>query len=134
VILVELRPIRIPSLVPSAVAAAAGGWACGRSTGRGGARRSALAADDILMVLDTCEHLVDAVGDLVLRLLGRCPSLRMLATSRRVRGLPGEHVWRVPPLGLGSAVDLFQGIEPVCAYRMASIEASGDETVEQICR
>jgi predicted ATPase/DNA-binding CsgD family transcriptional regulator len=54
----------------------------------------------LLLVLDTCEHLIDAVASLARRLLADCPSLRILATSREPLRLPGETVWRVPPLEL----------------------------------
>lgn len=132
VIVVELRPIRSPSLVPSAVAAAAG---VGPEPDRPveDVLVDALAIDDSLLILDTCEHLVDAIGDLVVRLLGGCPSLHILATSRRVLGLPGEHVWPVPPLELESAVDLFRDRAGLRAPD-GSIEATKAETIEQICR
>jgi predicted ATPase/class 3 adenylate cyclase/DNA-binding NarL/FixJ family response regulator len=55
--------------------------------------------DATLLVLDNCEHVVDAVAPLVHRLLGGCPSLSVLATSRERLGVPGEHVWRVASLG-----------------------------------
>jgi non-specific serine/threonine protein kinase len=53
-----------------------------------------------LLVLDTCEHLGSAVGDLVEGLRARCPNLRLLLTSRRPLRLSGEDVLVVPPLGL----------------------------------
>lgn len=56
--------------------------------------------DDWLMLFDTCEHLVDIVAEIALRLLGRCPSLRILATSRQPLHLSGEVVWPVPLLEL----------------------------------
>jgi predicted ATPase/DNA-binding CsgD family transcriptional regulator len=132
VVFVELRRIGDPSLVPSAVAAAVG---VGTPPDRPveDALVEALAIDEILMVLDTCEHLGDAIGDLVARLIGGCPSLRIMATSRRVLGLPGEHVWRLPPLDLRSAVDLFRELAGLRAPD-GSIEASRAETLEQICR
>jgi non-specific serine/threonine protein kinase len=52
----------------------------------------------LLLVLDNCEHLVEACAQLAERLLQACPRLRILATSREVLGLPGETVWRVLPL------------------------------------
>jgi non-specific serine/threonine protein kinase len=52
----------------------------------------------ILIVLDNCEHLVDACASLVERLLAACPSLWMLATSREPLRIPGETTWRVPSL------------------------------------
>jgi predicted ATPase/DNA-binding CsgD family transcriptional regulator len=132
VIIVELRQIRDPSHLPSAVAAGIdGGAAPARPTED--VLVEALGIDDVLIVLDGCEHLGDAVGDLVVRLLGGCPSLRVLAMSRCVLGLPGEHVWRVPPLELGSAVDLFRDRAGLCAPD-GSIAATNTKTVEQICR
>lgn len=55
---------------------------------------------ELLLVLDNCEHLVDACARFVEKLLGECPRVRLLATSREVLRLPEETVWRVPPLSL----------------------------------
>lgn len=52
----------------------------------------------LLLVLDNCEHLADAVARLVEVLLQRCPQLRMLATSRQPLLAAGENVLRLPPL------------------------------------
>jgi predicted ATPase/DNA-binding SARP family transcriptional activator/DNA-binding NarL/FixJ family response regulator len=54
----------------------------------------------LLLVLDNCEHLVDACAWLVEMLLGSCPDLRVLATSREALGVSGELTWRVPSLSL----------------------------------
>ncbi|WP_420752484.1 ATP-binding protein, partial [Rhodococcus sp. O3] len=59
-----------------------------------------LAPRQMLLVLDNCEHMVDASADLVELLLRRCPGVRILATSREPLGLGGEAVLRVPPLGV----------------------------------
>ncbi|MFI6989215.1 BTAD domain-containing putative transcriptional regulator [Nonomuraea wenchangensis] len=53
-----------------------------------------------LLVLDNCEHLLDAAASLVERLLAACPQLRVLATSREPLSVPGEHLAPVPPLEL----------------------------------
>ncbi len=53
-----------------------------------------------LLVLDNCEHLVPAIGDLVHELRATCPNLRFLLTSRRPLGLSGEDVVVVPPLSV----------------------------------
>jgi predicted ATPase/DNA-binding SARP family transcriptional activator len=53
-----------------------------------------------LLVLDNCEHLLETVAPLANRLLSECPDITIVATSREVLGLPGEHVWRVGPLAL----------------------------------
>ena len=55
---------------------------------------------DLLLVLDNCEHVLDAVADLAAALLRGCPGLRILATSQSRLGLSGEATWPVPPLAL----------------------------------
>jgi predicted ATPase/DNA-binding CsgD family transcriptional regulator len=54
----------------------------------------------LLIVLDNCEHLVEACGRLVTALLLQAPGLRILATSREVLGVEGEVVWPIPPLSV----------------------------------
>jgi predicted ATPase len=54
----------------------------------------------LVLVLDNCEHVLAGAAALVARLLGACPGLRVLATSREVLRLSGEHVLAVPPLAL----------------------------------
>ncbi|RZL75257.1 MAG: protein kinase, partial [Rhodococcus sp. (in: high G+C Gram-positive bacteria)] len=55
---------------------------------------------ELLLVLDNCEHVVDAIAELAETLLRVCPRLRILATSREPLGIGGEAVLRVPPLGV----------------------------------
>jgi predicted ATPase/DNA-binding CsgD family transcriptional regulator len=57
----------------------------------------------LLLVLDTCEHVVDACAALVQQLLAGCPGVRVIATSREPLRVRGETVWRVPPLDLPAA-------------------------------
>ena len=52
----------------------------------------------LLVVLDNCEHLLAVCGSVATRLLGCCPRLRILTTSREGLGVPGEVTWRVPSL------------------------------------
>lgn len=52
----------------------------------------------MLLVIDNCEHLIDAVSELVERLLQKCPALKILATSRERLGISGEMSYRVPSL------------------------------------
>jgi predicted ATPase/DNA-binding SARP family transcriptional activator len=59
-----------------------------------------LRARRALLVLDNCEHLRSTIASLCERLLRWCPGVTILATSREVLGLPGEHVWRVRPLAI----------------------------------
>ncbi|MDH6287251.1 protein kinase domain-containing protein [Rhodococcus opacus] len=55
---------------------------------------------ELLLVLDNCEHMVDAVAELAETLLRVCPGLRILATSREPLAVGGEAVLRVPPLAV----------------------------------
>ena len=57
----------------------------------------------VLVLLDACEHVLDAVAGIVTALLVRCPGLSVLATSREPLDVPGEVCWRVSPLGAGTA-------------------------------
>jgi predicted ATPase/DNA-binding SARP family transcriptional activator len=59
----------------------------------------------LLLVLDNCEHLVDACAALADMLLRECPALSVLATSRAVLGVSGETAWLVPPLSLPDPLD-----------------------------
>jgi predicted ATPase/DNA-binding winged helix-turn-helix (wHTH) protein len=54
----------------------------------------------LLLVVDTCEHLVDACAELTEALLRGAPGLRIVATSREALGVPGEVVYRVPSLAV----------------------------------
>jgi DNA-binding SARP family transcriptional activator len=100
--LVELAPVSDPALTPQAVAAALG---VREQPGRPltDTLTDHLRAKDSLLVLDNCEHLVDAAAHLAAALLESCPKLRILATSREPLGVPGEAVWTVPPLSLPDA-------------------------------
>ncbi|WP_051552067.1 AAA family ATPase [Nocardioides sp. URHA0020] len=60
-----------------------------------------------LLILDNCEHLVDAVAELVQVLVTRTPGLRVLTTTRAPLGIAAERVYQLPQLGLDDAVELF---------------------------
>ena len=98
---VELAPLADPSLVPQTVAAVLGV--------RGGERPvlealvESLRDKTMLLILDNCEHLIDACASLAEALLGTCPNLRILASSREALGIPGESTFQVPPLSLPAA-------------------------------
>ncbi len=72
----------------------------------------------LLLILDNCEHLTEACADLVQTLLGRCPDLQVLATSRERLRVAGECAWRVPPLSVpehaagGSPYEVGAGLRP----------------------
>ena len=59
-----------------------------------------------LVVLDNCEHVIDGAAQLVEALLGSCPDVRILTTSREPLGSGGETVWRVPSLSLPQDLDI----------------------------
>ena len=104
-LVVELAERSVPGDVAAAVAGALGL----RAAPRGGtvAVADRLGAAPALLVLDNCEHLVDAVRELVDEILVRCPRVRVLATSRRRLGVAGERVLRVGPLPEDDRVALF---------------------------
>ncbi|HXD60081.1 MAG TPA: tetratricopeptide repeat protein, partial [Thermoleophilaceae bacterium] len=96
---VELAPIGDPALVVEETA-----------TALGVQQRSERDPTDVLaerigeqrllVVLDNCEHLIEACAQLADRLLRACPNLHVLATSRERLRIQGEVAWRVPPLSL----------------------------------
>jgi predicted ATPase/DNA-binding SARP family transcriptional activator len=94
---VELGAVRDPGAVPAAVAAALDADP-GDSPARALERA---AAQDVLLVLDNCEHLAGAVAECVDLLLAAPGPLRVLATARTPLGLSGEHVVFVEPLPVG---------------------------------
>jgi predicted ATPase len=88
----------------------------------------------MLVVLDNCEHLLDAIADLAVALLGGEAGLTVLATSREPIGATGGATWRVPSLSLADeAIDLF-----VDRARLArtdfSVTDDNAATVGEICR
>src|SRR4029077_8615090 len=104
---VDLAPITPPDVVPVTVARALGlPDQPGRSTREN--LRASVGDRQMLMVLDNCEHLLDACATLIVDLLGACPGLTLLATSREPIGVAGEVSWRVPSLSLADeAIELF---------------------------
>ena len=54
----------------------------------------------LLLILDNCEHVVDAVAKLTETVVSRCPNTTIIATSREALRIDGEHVYRVPALGV----------------------------------
>ena len=97
--LVELAGLDDPALVPAATASALGLTLPSQRPALDGLSAQ-LAEWRALLVLDNCEHLVAACAGLAERLLGACPGLSILATSREPLRVPGEVCWRVPSLGL----------------------------------
>ncbi|MEU5091667.1 BTAD domain-containing putative transcriptional regulator [Streptomyces sp. NPDC021356] len=139
--LVELAPLDRPEAVPGAVVSALG------------LRETVLMTNELvtpqndpvallveycaprseLLILDNCEHVIDAAAHLAEVLLTRCPGLTVLATSREPLGVPGELVRPVEPLVPDQAHRLFA--ERAAAVRPDAAVALGDtEAVAEICR
>ncbi|MFC0114027.1 BTAD domain-containing putative transcriptional regulator [Kibdelosporangium aridum] len=95
---VDLTPLAKPELVPQAVAEAFGLRAQAAGRGAVDSLVDHLHDRSLLLVLDNCEHLVDACAHLVSALLPACPGLRVLATSRETLRVPGEAVYTLQPL------------------------------------
>ena len=113
--LVELAALADPGLVASQVLSVLGAPEMrGEPAAHSLARH--LGTSRVLLVLDNCEHLVDACADLADVLLRRCPGLRILTTSRESLGVPGETVWSVPPLTTPGARDDAAGTEGLLDY------------------
>src|ERR671913_1762039 len=97
--LVELAPLADPSLVAQAVGSTLG---VREQPGRSLTEMLSgyLGSKKLLLVLDNCEHLVEACAELAEALLRFCPGLGVLATSREALGITGEIAWPVPSLSL----------------------------------
>ena len=111
----ELGGLRDPDLVPHTVAACLG---LPQQDARSGADAviDYLTDRQVLLVLDTCEHVIGGCVPLVSALLRQAPGVTMLVTSRQALDMPGEHAFPLPPLpvpepgaaaGQGDAVELF---------------------------
>jgi predicted ATPase/transcriptional regulator with XRE-family HTH domain len=145
--LVDLSALDDPQLVATSVAAALQAWespypsAMTTLVGTIGRR-------GLLLVLDGCEHLLDACARLAGTLLQSCPHLSILATSLEAFGIPGEIVWPVAPLSVApsdsggidldglarsDAVRLF--VERATAVRPDfALSAENAPTIAEICR
>lgn len=147
---VELAPVTSGEEVPRAVLATLG--ARGAQLSEDAAAEDpfsrlveAFSGRDTLLVLDNCEHLVDSVARLVEDLLGRCPGLRVLATSREPLGIPGESLLPVDPMevpGPGSTAGEVAGCDAVRLFtdRAAAVRPGfavtpeNADAVVDICR
>jgi predicted ATPase/DNA-binding XRE family transcriptional regulator/tetratricopeptide (TPR) repeat protein len=141
--LIELAPIRDPLLLPRIVATAIGlrdepqrpviDMLCDYLHGK-----------RLLIVLDNCEHLVDACAKLADRILSTAPSVRILASSREALNIPGEVTYLIPPLEIPE-IDMVSSLDSACqveavrlfidraAAALPSFHAS-DENIASIVR
>ncbi|WP_020664625.1 BTAD domain-containing putative transcriptional regulator [Amycolatopsis benzoatilytica] len=89
---------------------------------------SAIRDRETLLVLDNCEHVIEAAAALAHRLLGECRGLRILATSREPLGITGETLWPVEPLAEAEAVQLLRDRTTTRRQDLAD-----DRTLARIC-
>ena len=140
----ELARVSSPEAVPHAVAAALG-IALQAGDDVSNALVDAVRARQLLLVMDNCEHVLDAASRLVEALARRCPKLTIVATSRERLAVGGEHVWPVLPLPIpppaandgevqaSSAVALF--LDRVRAARADfRLDDTNTDAVVEICR
>jgi predicted ATPase len=104
----ELAPVTDQDAVPAAISRAL------RLTGQPGrpaleALLDALALQDVLIVVDNCEHLIGGCAKTAEAILRRCPRVHLLATSREPLGIGGESIYRVPSLSLPGPDDSDSG-------------------------
>jgi predicted ATPase/DNA-binding CsgD family transcriptional regulator len=144
--LVQLAELRDPALVGNAVLAALD------LRDQSAAEpvtllRSYLADKQMLLILDNCEHLLEAAARLVSDLLRAAPGVRVIATSREPLSIDGEHVLPVPPLQLPSPgaeepLDRLRQNETVQLFVERAAAASGgfelttanQDAVVELCR
>jgi predicted ATPase/class 3 adenylate cyclase/DNA-binding CsgD family transcriptional regulator len=130
---VDLAPISVPELVPTTVARALG------LTDQPGhptmdTLQRFLGGRELFMVLDNCEHLIEASASLIAELLSNCPGLTLLTTSREPLGVSGEVTWGVPSLSLSDeAITLFDD-RARRARPDFRVGADNIEAVTEICR
>jgi non-specific serine/threonine protein kinase len=98
---VELVSLADPDLVPSAVVSVLGLQLGGGEISPASVAR-AIGGRKLLLVLDNCEHVIDAAAHLAETLLHTCPGVTVLATSREVLRIEGETVYHVAPLEVPS--------------------------------
>lgn len=136
--LVELAPVSDPAAVAEVVASTLQvshepGVALTDSIAR------ALSQRRSLLVLDNCEHVIDAAADLVDVILSAAPTAQILTTSRQPLGAAGEQLWPVPPLsvqsGLASpAVELFLERARAVVPGYQPVTAGEADAVIEVCR
>lgn len=137
---IELAPLRDGALVPATILAALG--VRDESDSPALDRLITILRDRrLLLILDNCEHLVDACAAVTDRLLRGCSDLRVMVTSREALGVAGETAWLVPPLSLArgvaaeesEAVQLF--VQRARAVQPAfEVNADNRSAIVQICR
>jgi predicted ATPase/DNA-binding SARP family transcriptional activator len=146
---VALAPVSDPADVPYAVLDALGirGPVIGRRAGEPGSAAdqvcAALADRDSLLILDNCEHVVEAAAVLAGQILATCPRVTIIATSREPLRIDGETLFPVTPLPVPPLADLTPEIYPAVRLlcdRAAAVQPGfrldeeGAQAAARICR
>ena len=134
----ELAAVADPAAVPDAVAAVLG---VTQQPGKSVAQSVAAALEGRvrLLVFDNCEHVRDAIADLVEAILAASATVRILATSREGLGVADEQLWPVPSLEVGAGIDsaavsLFVDRARSVAPRFSLAQPGEADAVVEICR
>lgn len=91
-----------------------------------------LKATSAMVILDNCEHVIDAAAALAVRLLDAAPGLRILCTSQVALDVDGEVVFELGPLALSDGVELFT--RRATAQRLSQTAGAGGDAVLDLCR
>jgi predicted ATPase/class 3 adenylate cyclase len=130
--LVELAPLADPTSVGLAVAATLSIQPQG-DVGVVETIADWLRGRRLLLVLDNCEHLLAAAGDLTSAIVTRCPTVTVLATSREPLGVDGERVVPLSGLGIADAVDMFRDRVSSVDDTVTLSAADDHAAIEAIC-
>ena len=146
---VELAPVSDPGLVVAAISDSLGlseDASSGSQAQPAIARLSAyLRNKDLLLIVDNCEHVVQAAAEVADALLTTCPKVGILATSREVLATGGEFVWTIPPLAVPEQQADLQAVKSYDAVRLLEqraasagaavvLDEEGAAAAAQICR
>jgi predicted ATPase/DNA-binding SARP family transcriptional activator len=91
-----------------------------------------LKGSDAVLILDSCEHVLDATAELAVRLLDAAPGLRILCTTQVPLDVEGEVVFELAPLGLADAVELFT--RRAASHRRSRAVGEVADAVQDLCR
>ncbi len=128
---IELAPVRDPDAVPATVSDAFGEPAS-HATDPTESLVDYLKHRQLLLLIDNCEHLIEAAASLVSTVLTRCPGVSVLATSREPLRVAGETMWLVPPLGLpqlGSEPEVQEAADAFQLFKTRARDAAPGFTI-----
>ncbi len=141
--MVELANVTDPTLLPQAVAQAVRITLSGAGTPQD-QLVGVLQSQTLLLVLDNCEHVVEAAGALAEAIVARAPGVRLLATSQELLNVPREQLFKLNPLAVPAA-DEPASAEQFSALRLFAeraqaadphftLSTSNEAAVAEICR